>query len=287
MTTKLSISPTAILLLLALSCGQGGDDANQGISGELLFEVTVGEAPFSCNQTFEGVGISGANAEIADFRFYVHQIEVIDEQGESRAVEIVDDGKWQSAEVALLDFTDGTGNCANTSGEENRAVQVLIPQGQWVGIRFRLGVPFEKNHIDMSTANAPLNLPSMFWSWNAGYKFLRLDMPTEQNPAFRFHLGSTRCQPAAGGGVSHCDYPNRPVVELSQFDMQSQLVRFDLAAMLATTDVDHHTEHTPQGCMSTEDDPDCQGLFDVLGLIDDSLIDDSLVASDVFTARQR
>lgn len=266
------------MAFVLLSCGDS--DGAERVAAELVFEATVASEPFSCAGSYSNLGTSESTAEIQDFRFYVHDIEVVDGDGNAAAVELVEDGRWQRKEVALIDFTDGTGNCSNTPGESNDRVQLRVPDGDWQGIRFRLGVPFEVNHIDMSTAASPLNIAGMFWSWTGGYKFLRLDIPTEHNPTYRFHLGSMQCQPAAGGGASHCDYPNRPQVVVEEFRLDENHLRIDLAELLRDVDMDHHTENTPHGCMSTVDDPDCDGLFDVLGLLEP----DGFAASTLFTS---
>ena len=41
-------------------------------------------------------------------------------------------------------------------------------------LNFELGVPFEQNHTNPLTAQAPLNVSEMFWSWQLGHKFFTL-----------------------------------------------------------------------------------------------------------------
>jgi len=54
--------------------------------------------------------------------------------------------------------------------------KVSVPAGQYRGIRFNVGVPRELNHLDASTQQLPLGVNSgMFWTWNPGYIFYRLE----------------------------------------------------------------------------------------------------------------
>ena len=76
-------------------------------------------------------------------------------------------------------------------------------------LHFTLGVPFTLNHQNPVTQPSPLNEPDMFWTWRNGYKFLRLDMSTEQDD-WAYHLGSVGCQSdsAVRSPTYHCAQPN-------------------------------------------------------------------------------
>ncbi len=52
------------------------------------------------------------------------------------------------------------------------------------------------NHANPAAALAPLNVGSMFWTWQLGYKFLRLDVRRQDSDtsAWSLHLGSEGCQ---------------------------------------------------------------------------------------------
>src|SRR4029079_10322095 len=122
-----------------------------------------------------------------------------------------------------------------------------------------LGVPFDLNHGNAATAPSPLNFSAMFWSWQLGYKFLRLDTPGGE---FNFHLGSMGCvsngpsQPA-----SSCSMLNVPTISLNGFDPAHSVIVADLKALLSQTDLGNNTPNTDAGCMSSPIDPDCGPLF--------------------------
>lgn len=262
-----------LMILMAITalvaCGGDRGEEPEPVT-ELEFEAVVGDRPFFCTGDYDGVGATEQTVAITDLRLYVQDIEVIDADGDSRSVDFVDDSRWQKTDVALLDFTDGSGHCRNTPEESNHTLKVADRLDDVESLRFTIGVPFELNHRDVATASSPLNLPAMFWNWNAGYKFVRIDTETDGGVSFRFHLGSTRCLPDADGGVQSCDHPNRPRVKIDDFDVDADRIQLDLDALFAGTDLSRVTDQTPHGCMATVDDPDCQALFDVLGLGDGS-----------------
>ena len=71
-----------------------------------------------------------------------------------------------------------------------------MPAGNYTGVRFEVGLPFDKNHAEVTLQPSPLNLSRMFWNWNAGYKFMRLDIRSTGQPrGWLVHLGSTGCTP--------------------------------------------------------------------------------------------
>ena len=126
---------------------------------------------------------------------------------------------------------------------------------------------FDLDHADASTAPSPLNLSGLFWDWNSGYKFLRVDsVPTAGGAPFLLHLGSTACQGNfADGGISGCDRPNVAEVVLTGFDPAKSKVVVDYAAVVAGSDLSKNEGGAP-GCMSGPMDPECDAIFQRLGL---------------------
>jgi hypothetical protein len=104
-----------------------------------------------------------------------------------------------------------------------------------------MGVPFSKNHTDPLKEPSPLNLTALFWVWNAGHKFARLDFSSTGSPrGFLVHLGSTGCAPGDTELTipTTCKSPNRVEVEFPSFDPNRDAVVADLAALLQDTNVD-------------------------------------------------
>lgn len=220
---------------------------------EVAFAAVVRGAPFACDARVAGFTLQ-------DLRVYVYGFELLDAEGFVTPVALADDGVWQDGEVALLDFEDGSGTCRNGSEAMRRVVVGTAPRGEHRGLRFRVGVPFTKNHADPAIARPPLNLGRMHWGWRAGYKFLRFEA-TAGETALRLHLGSTGCTGQVGA-ISGCRRPNRVLVELADFDVRRDTVVVELAPLLTAL----IGAEGDGSCMGEPDDVDCQALFPILGI---------------------
>jgi uncharacterized repeat protein (TIGR04052 family) len=169
--------------------------------------------------------VAAPGIEIRDLRFYLHQVELLDDAGQARAVTLSPLSPWQSEQVALLDLSSANGNRML----QGRVAPVGQTAKRYTGIRFTLGVPFDLNHANPLTAAAPLNHTDLFWNWNSGYKFMRLDLVerrAEQHREWSFHLGSTGCSSVSAlrPPALPCAQPNVVRVELRGFDPTQQPV---------------------------------------------------------------
>ncbi|MGA9525162.1 MAG: MbnP family copper-binding protein [Myxococcaceae bacterium] len=253
--------PILFVLMTGALAGCGGTAAPVRT---LQFAARVGEQTFACGQSFTGLGTTGTTYEPRDLRFYVHDVRLIDEGGAETAVQLEEDGAFQGQGVGLLDFEDKSGACSNGTTQTHMALTFTAPDRDWKGLRFRVGIPEALNHGDASIAKSPLNLTSMFWGWQGGYKFIRLDgRSTGLSTGHNFHFGSTGC---AGSPVV-CSSPNQFEVSFDAFDLDTQQVVFDVKALFEGSDLDSNAASTPPGCQSaTNADPDCGPLFERLGL---------------------
>lgn len=250
---------------MLFGCGPAPEEEDRPV--ELRFDAIGSNVPLRCGVAVDGLGTSNTRYELKDLRFYVHDIRLVSADGTEHPVTLEADGAWQNDQVALLDFEDRTGECGNGTVEMNDRVKGRVKNGvAFTEVRFQLGVPEALNHADASVAQAPMNLTSLFWSWRAGYKFLRLDGKTEGNPAgHNLHLGSTGCSEAP----TTCTEPNRPQIALKNFDETKHAITLDASALLATTDLTANAPGTPPGCMGAPvADADCSPLFEKLGLGD-------------------
>lgn len=253
------------------ACDHEHTDHDHARAVELRFAAVVGAEPFACTRTFTGVGVGAAALEPLDFRLYVHGVQLVDADGAKWPVALDDDGLWQDGTVALLDFEDKTGTCINGTPEVNDVVKGTVDTGHdevdFVGVELEVGVPLSENHQDVAAAASPLNLSGLFWSWQGGYKFMRVDMKLAgAGGGFEVHLGSTGCTLAEGTTeVGSCASPNRPHVALDGFDPADDTIVVDYGALVAGLDLGADGGGAP-GCMSGADDPECATIFDHLGL---------------------
>ncbi|HLO51336.1 MAG TPA: MbnP family copper-binding protein, partial [Kamptonema sp.] len=252
---------------------------------EIKFSAVVGNQPFNCGQSYTDLGKPATTVTPTDFRFYVSDLALIDAGGQAVPISLKQDGKWQYQNVALLDFENKAGACSNGTVEMRDRVIGTIPKGNYKGLQFTLGIPFNLNHSDAALAPSPLNLTSLWWNWRGGYKFLRIDLKNESGSkanasekehgqhghggnqtGFSIHLGSTGCQ-ASGDNQkpNSCSSPNATKVIFSSFDTNSNTVIADLKALVANSNLESNQPNTPLGCMSAPNDGDCTGIMTSLG----------------------
>ena len=256
-----------VLVAAAPALGQG--------QAAIRFTAQVNGASFACGQSHAGLGSTGTTATPTDFRFYVHDVHLLRADGAAVPVALADTA-WQRDGVALLDFEDGSGPCAQGgNAATNDTVRGTVLPGTYRGIRFTLGLPERLNHQDPTVAPSPFNLTAMFWNWQNGYRFLKVDFQvagqappdTGRRGGFSVHLGSTQCAAAAPTEPGRdCRNPNRPVVTLTGFDPLTEPVIADIAPVVARADLSRNTEGTPPGCMSFPNDPECRTVLPALGL---------------------
>jgi uncharacterized repeat protein (TIGR04052 family) len=244
------------------------------------------------------MGSTAAKITPTDFRFFISEVEFLDNTGKATTLQLEQDKTWQQDNVALLDFENGSGPCRNGNTATNRRVAGQLPAGNYSAVRFTLGVPFAKNHADATLSAAPLNTTAMFWNWQGGYKFLKFDAQTNananamqkpmpmpmpmhnasatssmakpsavMNSGFALHIGSTMCAAASKTSPpSQCMNSNRVQVELKDFDWKKNKVVLDVAKVLKATNLEVNTTGTSPGCMSFPKDPDCVSVMNLLGL---------------------
>jgi uncharacterized repeat protein (TIGR04052 family) len=230
----------------------------------LQFRATVGEETFACGNIYHNVGTTNADIVPSDFRFYVNNIRLVSSDGHTVPLRLDQDGVWQLDDIALLDFENKEPPCGGGTTPMNTTVRGMAPAGKYVGVRFTLGVPFSRNHANQAIAPSPLDLTGMFWSWQDGYKFLRIDTAFDN---LRVHLGSTGCVYGPSPPVvASCARPNRPEVDLDGFDPSTNVIVADLGALLADSDINANQANTAPGCQSDPVDADCDPIFRNLGL---------------------
>lgn len=243
---RLQLTFAGLFLLLGTSCSQ------PYLGVKLPFVATWGGAPIQC----EDVDIA-----LSDLRFYVSAISMLDERGNWVGLELHDDLPWQQTDLGLVDLENAQGACNNGTNDVYGYLVGSVPPGAYKGLRFTIGVPFERNHANPMTAKPPLDQPAMHWHWRSGYKFLRAGITTADD-GFWIHVGSAGCEGTVRA-VSGCRSPNRVNVELGEFVPGSDSVAVDLKALFDSVDL---SDGQPGNCSSGPAEIDCTGPFEALGL---------------------
>jgi len=267
-------------LLVACSALPSQEAAMQAI--ELRFTAEVIGQPFECGKSYKDVGTTRSTIVPSDFRMYISQVQLTTADGQSVPVHLTQDKTWQLEGIALLDFENGQGPCRNGTPPMNTVIRGTVPAGQYKGVTFTVGVPFDRNHGDPTVAPAPLSSTAMFWNWQGGYKFMKFDTASSGRPqiaakpapqgggnasGFSVHLGSTLCASLSRTQApTACKNPNRIEVTLADFDVKKNKVVVDIGQVLAGVNVDINAPKTSPGCMSFPNDPDCPAIMNALGL---------------------
>lgn len=255
------------------TAGDGDDDGDGGQDRAVTisFAGLVDGETAACGQAYTGVGSAATDVELQDFRFYVSNLSLIDAEGNATPVTL-DDNDWQHETVALLDFEDGSALCADGGNSQTNAVVTgSVAEGGYTGIEFDLGVPFEFNHLDTTTAPSPLNVPSMFWNWQGGHKYLRIDFNNgaAMDAGWFVHLGATGCTSAGATAppTTPCAKPNVARIRLDSFDVDADTIALDAGAMVDGADLTQNEPMTPPGCMSNPADTnECPSVYAALGM---------------------
>jgi uncharacterized repeat protein (TIGR04052 family) len=235
---------------------------------EIAFVPTWSGETVSCQSPKPGFGLH-------DLRFYVFDVALLDATGKVSPVKLTHDGAWQTEQVALLDFENGVDGCAGGTAGTHGELVGHVAAGDYVGLRFKLGVPFELNHANPAEADPPLNLGRLHWGWQAGYKFLRFEGAAGDR-GIRFHLGSTGCEGTIGR-IRSCARPNRAEIEIDGFRLGDS-VDIDLDALIGGGNAGKTAS-----CMSEPDDDGCAELFAAVGI--DLATGKELPAQSLFQAR--
>lgn len=228
----------AVILSICLATAAATTAASGVKVYHIRFSAVVAGKPFRCGVAYAGVGSGGDTISADYFRFYVSNVRLVDSAGRETPMALEQDGTWQQHDVAFLSF-ERSSSCANGSPQDREEIVGSAPDGRYVALRFTLGVPQALDHADATIAQSPLNLSDMFWSWQDGYKFLRLDVRVRtqsgKSSAFVFHLGSTGCTMTPSS--THCRATNQAEIDIPHFDPSSSTVVADVASLLRSTDL--------------------------------------------------
>jgi len=217
--------------------------------------------PFVATWAGQTIHCDDPEFALSDLRLYVSAIELHDRSGRAHPLVLHDNLQWQQSDLALIDLEDGKGACINGSSETYPYLVGSVPPGDYQGIRFIVGVPFERNHADPLTAAKPLDNAAMHWHWRSGYKFLRAGVRTPTD-GFWIHVGSAGCEGTVRD-ITGCRFPNRVTVELPNYVPGRDSIAIDLKALLADVDL-HDGEATD--CSSGPPESACIGPFAALGI---------------------
>ena len=217
----------------------------------ITFEPVFNNTKIKCEQP---IVINNDDWKLTQLQFYIHNVMAKDLNGKWHKLEIkpkVD----ISGQVILI------GGVCGQDIEWQTQLTTSLQESEIKGIKFTLGVPFELNHKNPITQPAPLNQPDMFWTWQMGYKFARIELASKESE-WIFHLGSTGCQSPAPvrPPKENCKNPNRAEIIFDDFSADSK-INIDIAKLIEGVDI-----KTETNCQSSQDNKLCQLLLPRLGI---------------------
>jgi uncharacterized repeat protein (TIGR04052 family) len=245
----------AFLACAVMACGGGPT------SHEILFSAEFQGQPVRCGDSVKPP--NAAPWSLTDLRLFIHDLRLVRNDDTEVRFALTPDGHWQNKAVALLDFEDGTGDCLNGTQAQRMKVVGTAPRGEYKALRFTVGVPFSHNHGDPVKATPPLSYTFMHWSWQSGYKFVRMGLQSGDESTF-LHLGSTQCQ-GTFTNIEGCDLENRPTAEIPLRPDAPWRVTLDVDQLTRNVLVQGTADDAPN-CMSQVDNPRCNAWFDNMGL---------------------
>jgi len=150
----------------------------------LSFKGKIDNRDFMLNETYKH--IKGWDYRLELVKFYISEIVFTKNDGGCLALDT----------VAFIDFYENHLD-SNTTGA---LLTIEIPEGNYKGLNFLIGVDSAHNHSDPSTYNSdhPLsNYKGTHWDWNSGYRFVMIEgkMDTTTNSCgtlshgFSYHIG--------------------------------------------------------------------------------------------------
>jgi len=240
----------ATVIVLFLLGNAACSDSRLGV--KIPFAVVHGEHSITCDSP---------NTSLTDLRFFVSDLALLNAEGRQEPVVLDDQYQWQQRDLALIDLENGRDACQNGTAEIYSYLVGSVPAGDYKGIVFTVGVPFERNHANPLTAATPLDIAAMHWHWRSGYKFLRAGIRTHAE-SFWLHLGSAGCE-GTTTNVSGCRFPNRVAVELPDFLLRNDTIAIDLEGLFAGANL-LDGEHGD--CSSGPAETSCVAPFLALGI---------------------
>ncbi len=285
------IAALTVSMTLLSACG-GSDSTAPAATAktqpvQIEFVAMAGADRINCGQLISNLGTSKASGKLRDLRFYLSEVHLIDTNDQAVPVTL-NNSEWQHDGVVLIDLENGADICGEAGGSTaiNAKIVGTVPAGNYTAMGYTLGVPLVLNHSDINAQAAPLDIAAMSWAWQAGRKFLKIEVnptngvtrpasiaangtiqPETTTSTFNIHLGSTGCSgtnPSAGL-VDSCARPNRMTYHAHAFNAATQRIAVDIQSLLANSDLSADLGGA-YGCMAGATDPECVAIFEQLNI---------------------
>jgi hypothetical protein len=204
-----------------ISCNDDKDEINPNEKGKITieFDNIVGDKDLTLNNT-NYTNSSNESFNISMLQYYISNIKLKKSDGTEYVVP-------QEESYFLV----------REHVEESREISLNVPEGDYTEITFMIGIDSTRNTMDISQRKGVLDIgdentgKSMYWSWNSGYIFYRIEGTSTQSPLdndiFFYHVGGF-------GGYSAPTINNIRTKKLS-FGTDKAMVRNDKTPIVHLT----------------------------------------------------
>lgn len=159
------------LMVFTTSCKKE-ESKKENPQGEFTLELDhhFNNSPFNLNETYQNQG--GEALRFTKVRYYISNIEL----------ESIDGKVWRESDsYHLVDLSDPASTLLKIQD---------VPPGDYHHLSFLIGVDSLRN-VSGAQEGALDPINDMFWSWNSGYIFLKLEgeSPQAADSSFMYHMG--------------------------------------------------------------------------------------------------
>lgn len=249
-----------VVLLLLSSC----DKPQNSLSAPITFKPVFNGKIINCNSQFLH---SEQQWHYTQLQFFISDIQAKNNAGEWQNLPLKKSVFQSNNSVLLGEHCDESDTQKPNSTNWQLVLADNTNLNNFSHIRITLGLPFKVNHLNPLTQDSPLNIPSMFWSWQGGHKFLRLELLSASDH-WLFHLGSVGCKAASPmrAPLQECLHPNRYTYEFA-LKKNTPMITLVLDKLLNHINLSEQTS-----CQSSQDNHNCQTLFENLKALNNESI---------------
>ncbi len=255
----------------------------------LRFETLADGETIECGDILEDVGELELTRRLTELRFFVAGLSLIAADGTTVPVTLTEDDQWQQASLGLIDLDENRGQCRGSPGM-NDVLLGEVPEGEYTGLTFSVGVPSAMYGEDLASGDAPLDRSDMQWPWAPIYNYFFLAVTTEDPDSLLAAGGPPLTELYASFVVGGLPAPDEdgndvwlPLVTLDGFDAKENLVGVEVTELVRALDLT-----TSGSCMGTNLPPASSigGCSDAIATLGVDPVSGSMVSEQrVFSAR--
>jgi hypothetical protein len=171
MKKNIFLSMLVALAMVATSCKKDKKEESTSQVGKVKIELEniINEVPIELNQSYV---LGSDTLSFSTFKYYVSNVQFVGADGTI----------WSEPNsYHLIDLSDESTSLLTIGN---------VPKGDYTGVKLMIGVDSTRNVSgaqdgDLGVANG------MFWSWNSGYIFIKLEGQHNQSMdgSFAYHIG--------------------------------------------------------------------------------------------------